>query len=124
MRCLAFPDASFSFVYSYNSIFHMKKDDVAIAVGELKRVLKPQGLIFLNFLSVRDFRCGTGEDLSNNQYSQMDDKPVVHSYFKENEPDIFFEGMKVLYKETRVIERICDGEKVRQGFIDYIAQKI
>lgn len=124
MRKLAFDDGAFSFVYSYNSVFHMKKTDVAAAVAEMKRVLKPQGLIFLNFLSVSDFRCGTGGDLTNNQYRQIDDKPVIHSYYEETEPDIFFKDMQVLYKETRAIERIYEGEKVRQGFIDYIAKKI
>ena len=63
MRKLPFKDESISFVYSYNSIFHMKKEDVLKSIDELKRVLKPGGLLFVNFLSVNDFRYGEGEEV-------------------------------------------------------------
>ena len=46
----------FGAVYSYNSIFHMTKKDIAVALKEMKRVLKPQGLMFVNFLTTDDFR--------------------------------------------------------------------
>lgn len=125
MRKLKFKDETFSYVYSYNSVFHMTKADVLKSVDEMKRVLKPGGLLFVNFLTTKDFRCGSGETLGENQYNQMDDDiPVIHSYFEEGEPDRYFEDMKVLYKESRVLERIFEGEKIRQGFVDYILKKI
>ncbi|MDV3427479.1 MAG: class I SAM-dependent methyltransferase, partial [Bacillota bacterium] len=81
MRKLRFKNETFSFVYSYNSVFHMTKDDVLKSVNEMKRVLKKDGLFFINFLTIRDFRCGTGESLGENQYWQKDDDiPVIHSY--------------------------------------------
>lgn len=124
MRHLKFENESFSFVYSYNSVFHMTKANVSKAINEMKRVLKPQGLLFVNFLTTRDFRCGKGGDIGENQYEQMDDDiPVIHSYFEESEPDRYFDNMEVLYKESRVIERIYQGEKIRQGFVDYIVKK-
>lgn len=124
MRHLNFADESFSFVYSYNSVFHMSKEDVKKSVEELKRVLKPGGLLFVNFLTVNDFRCGTGVDRGNNQYDQMDDDvPVIHSYFEINEPDAFFKDMQLVYKEDRTLERIYEGEVIRQGFVDYILKK-
>jgi ubiquinone/menaquinone biosynthesis C-methylase UbiE len=125
MRQLKLGDKSFSFVYSYNSVFHMIKSDVAQSLNEMKRVLKPGGLLFVNFLSTEDFRCGTGTDLGDNQYDQMDDDvPVIHSYYKEGEPDMYLDDMLLLYKESRVVERIQEGEEIRQGFIDYILKKI
>lgn len=124
MRQLAFEDTSFSFVYSYNSIFHMRKLEVARSIEEMKRVLKPGGIMFVNFLTVNDFRCGEGGDLGNNQYEQFDDDlPVIHSYYTSAEPDTLFEGMELLYKEDRVLERIYNGDKIRQGFADYIVRK-
>jgi len=121
MRKLKFQDETFSFVYSYNSVFHMTKDDVLKSINEMKRTLKPGGLLFINFLTTKDFRCGNGEALGENQYKQMDgDIPVIHSYFEDCEPDKYFQDMKILYKESRVIERIYEGEKIRQGFVDYI----
>lgn len=124
MRNLKFENESFSFVYSYNSIFHMTKADVLKSINEMKRVLKQNGLLFVNFLTTKDLRCGTGVDIGKNQYEQMDDIPVIHSYFEECEPDKYFENMKILYKEDRVLERIYEGEKIRQGFVDYIVKKI
>lgn len=63
MRNLRFDDSTFSFVYSYNSIFHMSKEDIQKSINEFYRVLKPKGLMFVNFLTTSDFRCGHGENL-------------------------------------------------------------
>lgn len=120
---MEFDDDSFSFVYSYNSVFHMKKIYVDQTIQEMKRVLKPQGLLFVNFLSTSDHRCGIGPQVGDHEYEQMDDFPVIHSYYEKEEPDHYFDDMEILYKEDRVLERIYEGSKIRQGFIDYIIRK-
>ncbi|MNE62983.1 hypothetical protein D3C80_1583050 [compost metagenome] len=67
---------------------------------------------------------GDGVDLGNDQYEQIeDDLPVIHSYYDYNEADYMFEDMEFIYKEDRVLERIFEGERIRQGFIDYILMK-
>ncbi|MBC2456677.1 class I SAM-dependent methyltransferase [Clostridium beijerinckii] len=125
MRNLKFEDETFSFVYSYNSVFHMRKEDVLKSINEMKRVLKPGGLLFVNFLTTKDSRYGTGLDIGENQYEQMErNTPVIHSYLEECEPDTYFEDMEILHKEIRVLERLDEGEKIRQGFVDYIVKKI
>ncbi|MCY6371149.1 methyltransferase domain-containing protein [Clostridium ganghwense] len=63
MRYLPFEDESISYIYCYNTIFHMKKIDISKAIDEIKRVLKPGGLCFVKFLSVNDFGYGYGEKL-------------------------------------------------------------
>lgn len=124
MRQLAISDESMSFVYSYNSIFHMRKHDVKEAINEMKRVLKPGGLLFVNFLTLKDFRVGDGVDLGEYQYKQMeDDEFVIHSYYDYHEADSMFDDMQLIYKEDRVLEREFEGEWIRQGFIDYIYKK-
>jgi ubiquinone/menaquinone biosynthesis C-methylase UbiE len=124
MRQLPFKNESFSFVYSYNSIFHMRKTEVVKSLQEMIRVLKPGGVLFVNFLTVNDFRCGEGPHLGDNQYEQFDDdQPVIHSYYSAEEPDVLFSDMEVLFKEDRVLERIYEGERIRQGFVDYIVRK-
>ncbi|WP_406788581.1 hypothetical protein [Clostridium neuense] len=40
-----------------------------------------------------------------------------------NEADKYFKGMKILFKENRVLERIYEGQKIKQGYIDYIIKK-
>ncbi|MBI9012737.1 MAG: class I SAM-dependent methyltransferase [Clostridiales bacterium] len=123
MTCLPYEDHSFNFVYSYNSIFHMKKDQIKVAINEMKRVLKTNGMMFVNFLSVDDFRCGEGPHLGDNQYEQMDDEPVIHSYFDYDEAESYFEDMTFVIKERRIIERMYEGDRIKQGFIDYILRK-
>lgn len=123
MTRLEFADHTFDFVYSYNSIFHMMKVDIDKALSEMKRVLKPGGLMFVNFLSVDDFRCGQGPHLGQHQYEQMDDEPVIHSYFDYNEAEKYFEDMIFINKERRIIERMYEGSRIKQGFIDYIVRK-
>jgi len=123
MTKLDFPDETFDYVYSYNSIFHMKKDQVKLALKEMKRVLKKDGLLFVNFLSVDDFRCGEGPHLGDNQYEQMDDEPVIHSYYDYDEAEDNFSDMIFVTKERRIMERIYEGDRIKQGFIDYIMRK-
>jgi hypothetical protein len=31
--------------------------------------------------------------------------------------------MEVIHKENRILDRIFEGEKIKQGYIDYIARK-
>ncbi len=124
MRELPFPDQTISYAYSYNSIFHLSKTDIGKAVNEMKRVLKPGGLCFINFLSTHDFGYGEGEKVGDGEYSQKEgEKTVWHSFFNEDEADLYFEDMKILFKENRVLERLYQEKMIRQGFVDYIAEK-
>lgn len=125
MRQLSFEDQSLSYIYSYNSIFHMTKKDIQKSINEIKRVLKPGGLCCLNFLSLEDGDCGTGKELGRNEFLQIErGEEVIHSYFGIDEAEGFFSDMKIIYKENRTIERFYEGEKIKQGYIDYIIEKI
>ncbi len=125
MRKLPFENESISFIYSFNTIFHMKKEDIAKTVEEIKRVLRPGGISFINFLSINDADFGQGEKIGEGEFLQGEDgETVIHTYFKVEEADQYFKDMKLLLKENRIIERIYDGEMIKQGYIDYIVQKI
>ena len=124
MRKLSFEDQSISYIYSYNSIFHMTKDDIIESVNEIKRVLKPGGICCVNFLSVNDAWYGEGKELGQNEFLQVErGEKVIHTYYGANEAEAHFKDMKILFKENRIIERIYEGEKIKQGYIDYIVQK-
>lgn len=124
IRQLPFADESISYIYSYNTIFHMKKIDIVKAVDEIKRVLKPGGICFINFLSINDCDYGQGEKVGEGEFLQSEgDEKVIHTYYDIEEAETHFKDMKILFKENRVLERIYEGEKIRQGYIDYIVQK-
>ena len=57
MRRLPFAEQSFSFVYSYNSVFHLSKADIATAIAEMRRVLRRGGeLLFAEHGTARSVR--------------------------------------------------------------------
>ena len=101
VRKLPFRDEAFSFVYSYNTLPLMSKKDVEIAMEQIERVIKSDGLCFANFVSV-------------------DDEGPADSYYEDNEPDQYFVNFLVLHKEKRII---LVGKEQKQAYIDYIARK-
>lgn len=124
IRELDFENESISYIYSYNTIFHMKKVDIAKAVNEIKRVLKPGGICFINFLSINDGDYGQGDKVGEGEFLQSEgDEKVIHTYYDIEEAEAHFKDMKILFKENRILERIYEGEKIKQGYIDYIVQK-
>jgi ubiquinone/menaquinone biosynthesis C-methylase UbiE len=105
MRNLAFEDERFGLVYSYNSIFHLTKADTAKAMKEMRRVLKTPGYLYVNFLSIDDQQCGEGEKIGPGEWKSTEHGEItVHSYYDDNEPDQYFEGMEILLKEKKETE--------------------
>jgi ubiquinone/menaquinone biosynthesis C-methylase UbiE len=124
IKKLPFEDGSISFIYSFNTIFHMKKEDITKAVNEIKRVLKSGGICFINFLSINDSDYGQGEKIGEGEFVQSErGEKVIHTYYDIEEAEKHFKDMKILFKENRILERLYEGEKIKQGYIDYIVQK-
>lgn len=126
MKELPFKDESISFVYSYNSIFHMSKEEIGTVIKEIYRVLPKGGLAFVNFPSQKDFRATMGKKVGEGEYFQEEHgEEIMHSYFGENEAEKYFEGFKVIYKENRIRYGYSGPDtKVTLGFIDYIIEKV
>ncbi|TFG07960.1 class I SAM-dependent methyltransferase [Candidatus Thorarchaeota archaeon] len=121
MRQLPFGDESFGYVYSQNSIFHLTKADTTRAMSEMKRVLKTEGLLYVNFLSTDDQGFGEGEAVGPGEWRSMEHgEPTVHSYYEPSEPDKYFEDMDILVKEFVVSDRRAVG--YRMATIEYVAK--
>ena len=124
MRQIPFADESMSFIFSYNTIFHMTKQDIGNAMAEIHRVLKPQGLCFVNFLSVDSQRFGQGVEIGDGEFQEeQEGMEFMHSYFKDDEPDPYFVDFAVLHKEKRIRDQLISGERNIRAYIDYIAMK-
>jgi len=120
MRRIPFANESFSFVYSFNAIFFMTKPDIELAMGEIERVLKPEGLCYVNFTSVDDPDdrpfCKTAPArhlLQSERFAKHEDK----------EADVYLKQFEILRKEKRLIDRAFKGRRLKQAYIEYIAQK-
>gem|GEM_PF-2099429 len=124
MRSLPFAAAAFSHVYTFNSIFHLRKADTATAISEIRRVARPGGLIFANFLNQDDEGFGEGEALGSGQFLQEEyGEKVIHSFYLDDEPDAYFEGCQLLRKEKRLVGILHEGTWHRISTVDYIAKK-
>ncbi|MBN1965975.1 MAG: class I SAM-dependent methyltransferase [Anaerolineae bacterium] len=124
MRALPFADASMSFVFSYNTIFHMTRAEMAGAVHEIERVLRPGGWCFVNFLSVDDGWYGQGEVVGPGEFLQNEgDAKALHTYLADDDAEAFFVQTHVVDKTKRINEWTHDGESYRAAYLDYMVQK-
>ncbi|MGY5858354.1 MAG: class I SAM-dependent methyltransferase [Candidatus Thorarchaeota archaeon] len=122
MRKLEYDDESFSYVFSQNSIFHLTKADTAIAMSEMIRVLRPDGHLYVNFLSVDDQRYGFGEEVAPGEWMAPEGgESTLHSYYQDKEPDAYFDNMEFVMKIKNKTD-YNDGEYI-MGHLEYIAKK-
>jgi len=134
-RSIPFEDNFLSFVYSINTLCHLAKEDTATAVEEIERVLKPDGLCFINFVSVDDCYFGHGEEVGKGEFIQEEDwypgivkEGHICSYYEDEEPDEYFQNFEIIRKEKRINELLIEKEHPEGGDwqgadICYIAKK-
>jgi ubiquinone/menaquinone biosynthesis C-methylase UbiE len=111
MRSIPFEDEKFNFVYEFYSICHLSKVDTRCAIMEMRRVLKKGGLLFVGFMSSESWPI-MGQEISPREFSLIEnEQPVLHNVYRDNEPEDYFLGFEIIYKEKR-ISRI--PEKLRE----------
>jgi ubiquinone/menaquinone biosynthesis C-methylase UbiE len=115
MRQIPFKSESLSFIYSFNAIFFMTKEDIAISMKEIERVLKSNGLCFVNFLSV--------DDPKRNTFCKSFLGSAEFSYHEDDEPDKYFGNFEIVHKEKRVTRKLWESKYLIQADIEYIAKK-
>ena len=124
MKRIPFENESMSFIYFYNSIHHMTKNDIKISLNEIERVLKKGGLCFVNFPSVESCRFGKGKVAGKGEFIVIeDDDKYTYCFFEEEEADMYFKNYEIIHKEKRIVYVSVDVGKHRQAFIDYIVRK-
>jgi len=121
MRSIPFPSGEFSFIYSFNAIDFMTKPDITISMREITRVLKKNGLCYVNFLSVDDAE--TWEPFCKTSPAIKLLKSEVFAHFEDNEADFYFEPYEILRKEKRIQDKLWEGKLRRRAEIEYIARK-
>lgn len=56
-------------------------------------------MAFINFPTVDDWRANVGEKVRDGEYLQEEfGEKILHSYFKHDEADSYFNDMKIVYK--------------------------
>jgi SAM-dependent methyltransferase len=125
MRNIPFVNEFFSFLFSYNTSVHMRKKDFGFAFVEFLRVLKHDGLCYVNFLSEECSSYGNGTQISDGEFIQIEDaEEVLYSHYKDKEPEKYFDGFDIVYKEKRIVQKKIENEIITSGYLDYILMKI
>jgi ubiquinone/menaquinone biosynthesis C-methylase UbiE len=125
MLDLEFPDESFSCVYSYNSSVHLTKKDTRRAVGEMLRVLKPGGVMYINFIWEPAKQMYLGEERAPGECWMMgrDGEMVLHTLFSEDETDEIMKGHEVLLKSKEELTMKYGDELYDDAYIHYYVRK-
>ena len=124
MRKLPYENESFSFVYSYNTIFHLTKEDIKVALNEITRVLKRNGLFYANFLSTDDNLCGKGEEIGKGEYLQKEgNDEVVHTFFEDDELKDYIGNFDIILLEKTKEQNPKRWGDYTASFFHYILQK-
>jgi ubiquinone/menaquinone biosynthesis C-methylase UbiE len=124
---LPYETESFGFIFTYNTIFHMDKEEIGNIFDEMFRVLKKGGLLYANLLSVDDERYGNGEETKPGTFTEENDgEKYSHTFFMHDEGDYYFKKHKIIYKQIRIENLVGfyeNGENYLRGMIDYIVKK-
>jgi ubiquinone/menaquinone biosynthesis C-methylase UbiE len=121
MRHIPFSSEAFSFVYSFNAIDFMTKPDIALSMKEITRVLKVDGLCYVNFLSVDDAE--TWEPFCKTAQAPNLLQSERFAHFEDDEADVYFEPYELVRKEKRVQDKLWEGKLRRRAEVEYIARK-
>ena len=124
MRKIPFEDNTFGCVFSYNTIFHMNKRDIELSVKEMLRVLKPGGLLYVNFIWHREDMSYLGEEREPGEFwSDMEGEDTLHTCHTEKEAENFFKDSKIVYKQKRELAINLKDIIYNDGYLDYIVEK-
>ncbi|MFH1364036.1 MAG: methyltransferase domain-containing protein [Candidatus Aenigmatarchaeota archaeon] len=99
MHDLPYPDDSFDAIVAVHTIEHNTMEGLKKTISELKRVLKPNGILVTTLISRNDPRYGEGEELEPNTYIKIDDPAesgVEHHFSDKNEIDELFSGFRLI----------------------------
>ena len=68
---------------------------------------------------VKEKKVGDGE-FEQGEY----DGEIIHTFYKEEEPDKYFKGMNLFFKEKRLISSYRDGLNDIASYLEYITMKV
>jgi len=126
MRQIPFEDGTFDCVYEHYSMCHLNKPDTALAVREMHRVLKPQGLAFLGFISTDCWpKAIFGEEKAPGEYrgEEGGETKVLHSMFSDEEADRLVSAWEILREEKQVrYLREAAAETSLEAWMDLIQE--
>ncbi len=115
MQRIGFPENSFDGIWQVGSLLHLKKEDVPIALNEVNRVLKPQGIMYL---AVKEGK-GEGNEFDK-RYGSL---PKYYSYFEKEEINEFLEKSNFEVLENLENRSASNYHKNAPNWLNIFAKK-
>jgi len=114
MRNLPFPDSSFDYVYEQYAMCHLAPHDVQVAVAEMRRVLRPGGMLLFGVISRDSWpKSSFGEEREPGWFVRGDkSRDAAHSMLSDANADALAAGMEPIHKQK--IIRYTDAEQVTE----------
>ncbi len=77
-----FADAVFDAVVAFNVIYHARRAEIEAILAQVRRVLRPRGLLLVTLKSTLDSQCGEGQELAPFTWAPGDgiERGVPHYY--------------------------------------------
>lgn len=87
MRYWPFEDDCFDAVLAFNVVYHAFREDIESVLAEIRRTLRPGGLLFVTLKSTLDAQYGLGRELARFTWAPESgiEKDVAHYYVDEGE---------------------------------------
>jgi len=99
-----FADAAFDAVVAYNVVYHARRAEIESMLAQIRRILRPRGLLFVTFKSTLDAEYGRGTELAPFTWAPDAgiEQGVAHYYVDEAEAKRLlaeFELLSLVHKQ-------------------------
>lgn len=117
---MPFSDGSFDIIWCYGVLQHLLLEERESAVREFRRLLRKEGLLFIEVFGEDDMRYG-GSEVEQNTFSRKNG--VIYHYFSKNELSELLKSFSCHIVESRKEKRF-EGKLYMRHMISAVAKKL
>ena len=116
---IPFKNGCFDVIWCYGVLQHLLLKERELAIHEFMRLLKHDGLLFIEVMGEKDMRFG-GSEIEHNTFSRKNG--IVYHYFNTDELKELLHGFSCSITESRK-EKVFEGERYVRHTISAVAKK-